>query len=466
MTWKPDAERLANNKLSRKKITTTLGTVGASQTVNLLTGVLNVIVLSRWLEPAGRGTFVFLTLIAQFILLLLEFGLPNTITTFLLRQEYGFQTVFSNALFLALLRVCLCSFVAVITWLMWPKYNELGGQALLLVCLICAVDTLLMLAKTVLFTVGDMGRWLIIDAGIAVSLFTAIMLSWVFAVSNSPLYALLLYVFTRFIGMGVAFLFAGRYVMIRTAINGVIIRQIMRFSLKNVLNNVVWSVGNRADLYVVSAMMSPAMLGIYSVATGMADKMQSVLMAIPQGLYPSQAVAQDDGGRVENITARAVRLSLAIGIAAAVFVGIVSPFAVPFLFGAEYASAAVPLIVLSANSVFFIPFHLFGGYMTGRKMQPQISAAFGAIMVLINVAGNLLLIPILGILGAAFANLASTIVVLVLFAAFFARIAHIIPRDLFLVTYEDVYTLGQMLGRFLHLGRSYLARRFVRAARD
>ncbi len=420
-----------------------MSAVGAAQVCSLGVSFLMAIVLARWLEPAGRGSFVLANLIATTVTTILAFGLPVSGTTFMLRREYPVQKVFSNTLTLALVRSAVSGAVVGLVWLIWAKFRALGLPVFLLVWAICAMETLYVLARGLLFSVGRMAQWAAADVGANLLLLMLMAGSWLVGKPGAVPYALFLYVLVRVAGIAYTLHAARRFVRFSLGYDRTVVRALLRFGSRNFLSDMVWTVGPRMDMYVVGGAMSAASLGIYSIATGLADRMTSVMTVVPTGLYRFQATSDNENRRVENLTVRALRLSLALGLVMSMGIVLVSRFAIPLFFGSEYASAALPLGILTIGATIGISFHIFRGFLTGYRMRPEVSAVFGVALVVVSTAANLLLVPRFGIAGAAGASLAATLAVFLPFALYFRRVSGATWSEMLLVNREDVQMVGQ-----------------------
>jgi len=451
------------NPLSRDRgsVAGTMSVVAASQACSLVVNLALAVVLSRWLEPAGRGAFVLANLVAQTVTIILAFGLPVSGTTFMLRREYPVQKVFSNALTLALARSALSGLAVGLVWLLWAKFRSLGLPVFFLVWGICALETLYLLARGLLFSTGQMVRWASADIGVNLLLVLLAAGSWLAGRPGAVAYALLLYVATRVAGVAYALRAGRRSVRFRAEFDRPMISALLRFGFRNFLSDMVWGFGPRMDMYVVGGALSTASLGIYSIAAGMADKMTTVMLTIPTGLYRFQATAENDSRRVERLTLRALRLSLAAGVLMSLAMAMLARFAIPLLFGSEYSSAALPLGILTIGATIGISFHIFRGFLTGYKMRPEVSAVFGVALVVINTAANLLLVPRFGIGGAAGASLAGTLVVFLPFALYFRRVSGATWKEMLLLNREDVAVVRRasrdLLSRIRRVARNRAA---------
>ncbi len=441
------------NSTSPRSLKSTISAVGFVQLSSLIVGLLNAIILSRWLGASGRGIYIFLNLIVQIVGTIVDFGIPNAISTFLLRREFAFQSIFSTGFLFALARAILSGFIVTSLWFFWPKFHDIGLVAFILVLFACVLNILYTLGKTVLFCSGDLKSWAFFEILNFILNIFIISISWLLSISKDPIYVFSINVSVQLIILVISCFIIYKHVEIKVTFTyRDLIKNILKFSSKNFLNNLIWLLGARVDLYIVGALLSPSSLGVYSISTGLSDKIQTVLMILPQGLYPIQSSGQNENQNVEKITAKAIRVSLTLGFLITFCLMLIVPFLLPLIFGEEYSGAVSPFMVLALNTVLFTTFHFLGGYMTGRKLKPEVSAFFGLLMIIVNFSGNLLLIPKLDILGAAIANLISTIVILIPFGLYFSKSANLPIKSVFLIERDDIIDLWNMFFRIFIRG--------------
>ena len=182
-------------------------------------------------------------------------------------------------------------------------------------------------------------------------------------------------------------------------------RQIMHFGVVTMLISGSSVLNIWADRVVIGIMAAPAVLAAYQVASQFAMIMV-VLRSAVTSVFENRVPKHRIGAAVPDVTVdfiAATRLMLHVSAPGLVVLACSSGFWVHLLFGAAYASAATPLVILVIGQ---IAFTLFGPtptalHMTGAErfvMVVMISAA------ILNIAGNVALIPFLGATGAALAT--------------------------------------------------------------
>jgi O-antigen/teichoic acid export membrane protein len=157
----------------------------------------------------------------------------------------------------------------------------------------------------------------------------------------------------------------------------------------------------RVDIYMVAALLkNPAEAAFYSLALRFTEMVLEVPQAVGLVLYPRLAALPDD--EIYNLTAQACRRTLLLSGAGALLIAFAGPWVITLWYGRDYAPAGAPLpwaaVGVIAMSIFVILTRAF----TSRHRQ-QVNIAAGLIALVGNVGLNFVLIPRLGIVGAAMA---------------------------------------------------------------
>ena len=186
----------------------------------------------------------------------------------------------------------------------------------------------------------------------------------------------------------------------------------------------------RSDVLILSAMLGDAAaIGLYTFAVSLAELTFFVPDSVSTVFYPRVASMERDAAdalapQVARFTVLITTLSVLLLIPAAFLAVIVI---LPDFFG-----SIVPFLVLMPGIVALSISKVLAGYIGGLGLPLSVAGASGANLV-INIVANLLLIPPLGIAGAALASLISYSVhaaLLVLIAARLSRrpaLGYVIP---------------------------------------
>jgi len=158
----------------------------------------------------------------------------------------------------------------------------------------------------------------------------------------------------------------------------------------------------KIDLLLVGAMTDVRAAGLYSLAASIAEPLMLAMRSISVGTleYQTRASEPDAARFTMDFIRQSLALTLLIGI-------VVAAFAYPGIiiaYGPEWAGAVLPFVILVGALVFFAPRGAADDLLT-RIAPPLWLSAIGAGALLLNLALNLVLIPALGISGAALASL-------------------------------------------------------------
>ncbi len=187
------------------------------------------------------------------------------------------------------------------------------------------------------------------------------------------------------------------------------------------LSGIILSVGDR---YVIEGMMGGESLGLYSAAYNLCGYVQSVVISsVGQAIMPIYMQMWDQKGRDETAAFISRSLRTYCLFAAPVVAGIaaVGPELLPALASAKYASAVTVLPWVIGGMVLDGMTAMVGaGLFIHRKTTVIVSIIMSCAV--LNIGLNFLLIPPLGVVGAAIATLAAYAAMTVAMALFSHRL--------------------------------------------
>lgn len=182
------------------------------------------------------------------------------------------------------------------------------------------------------------------------------------------------------------------------------------WSLLAVLSN---QVSSTADVLLLGLLSTASAAGIYAAVYRLPNAWIALLGMVLGGFLPLVTRAlHEDHPRYRALLHRSLRASRA---AAGLLLLLTIPayFLVPILFGSAYDDGQWPLVILMLSSVavtLAAPLHAFV-QAPGADRRYATILTTGAV---VNIVGNLILIPAAGLAGAACATLATQVVVSIL----------------------------------------------------
>ncbi len=182
-------------------------------------------------------------------------------------------------------------------------------------------------------------------------------------------------------------------------------------------------VTSSTDTVLLGLLQSTSAAGIYAAVYRIPNAWLAILTLMLGSLLPMATTSRhEDIEGHHRLRARSLKVS-AIGAGLVLLVTPISWFLVPVLFGPAFDSGRAPLVILMvATAVITLaaPLHPFA-LSSGHDRSYALILVLGATG---NILANLLIIPVLGMVGAALTTLCAQIVI----AALLWRLAHRAPE--------------------------------------
>jgi len=174
----------------------------------------------------------------------------------------------------------------------------------------------------------------------------------------------------------------------------------LRYGGRSVVGTLAERLQFRADAFIVNAIAGVRATGIYSVTSGLAETLWYVPNALGVVMFSRAVDPTADAGRTAaTLTRTTLALSVLLAVPAAAF----GPRLVRFVYGSQFADAGVALRLIIPGVVAYSVVAVLSRYLSGRG-RPGTGTLILLLGLAANVIANLILVPRLGILGAAIAS--------------------------------------------------------------
>jgi O-antigen/teichoic acid export membrane protein len=402
-----------------------LGVLGTNFGVAAL-GLVNVLVVSRALGPAGRGDVALLTTITNLTHYAATMGVQEANVNLASADPSLRRPLATNSVLFALV------------------FGVLGAAAvLLLVRLVPAaggdVDHTLLVLSVATVPALVLGRYLRLLAQ-ADYAFAATNVAWI----ATPIVGLAANVALAAAGRLTVGLAVGSWLvgnLVSTALMLVVVarrsgfgapspalaRRSLSFGLRSHAGQLLLLGNYRVDQWLVGAIAGSRQLGLYSVAVAWAE----ALFYLPQALAWVQRpdLARRAGRAAAERATAVTRVALILTAPLAGGLALLAPVLVTTMFGAEFGDAVTQLRVLAIGAFGVVALKLLGDALTAQGMPLRASAGI-AVGFVVMLVGDVLLVPEWGGLGAAVAATISYLAGGTAVALLFARALQAPPRDL------------------------------------
>lgn len=385
-------------------------------------GLVNSILLSRWLGPVGRGEVAAAMLWPALLVYLSSMGLIPAILYFAALPESKPQAIFANALWLGLAQGAVAILVgfAALPWLLRSQTAEVvgAGRVYMLV-----IPLLLVTQYGVSILQGRMRmvafNWLrlILPAGYLLGTII-LMLAGQLSLLNIILLHLLLNVIVI-----AATLTALSKLEIRPGleVDSPLAKQMLKYGAKVHIGNITGLANVNLDQVLMAAWLPLRYLGLYVVAVSAANLSHVFAQAVLTVLTPSITQRESLPDRIAVLQGAfrrywLVSLLISLAIAAAL------PFALPTVFGDSFKEAIWPAEVLLLGGIFIGAKEILscGAQALG---DPWLGSKAQIAAVVVTIVLLWILLPSMGIMGAAITTAAAYLTQLVV-VAYGLRQAH------------------------------------------
>jgi O-antigen/teichoic acid export membrane protein len=216
------------------------------------------------------------------------------------------------------------------------------------------------------------------------------------------------------------------------------------YSLRAHIANVAQFVNYSADLFFVSYFVGLSGVGFYALAVNVAQVVWLISWAAATVVFPHVASHETGAEEAATNSARATRITAGGSIGAALVLGILANPVIRIVFGARFEPAVSAVYWLLPGIVALALARVLASYFAGVG-RPDINAALSGLGLLLTLPLDLLLIPTLGINGAAMASSVSYMAIAAGTLTLFCRRTRMPIRAVVLPTLGDARAMTRMI---------------------
>ena len=196
----------------------------------------------------------------------------------------------------------------------------------------------------------------------------------------------------------------------------------LAYGVRGVIATLAQEVNSKLDVWMLGIATSDALVGIYSVASALAEGALQISVAVQNNVNPiiARSLARDRHDEVRDLARRTRAWFVPALVAICALSAVTYPLIIPWLIGdPTFSEGAAPFGIMMAGLALASPYLPFGQLllMAGR---PGWHTTYVLAIVGVNFVVNWFLIPVWGLSGAAVA-LAASIVASAIFIRILAR---------------------------------------------
>jgi O-antigen/teichoic acid export membrane protein len=416
-------------------------------------GLIVAPILAHALSPAGRGEMAAALAPAALMLAAATFGLPDALTYYLAKRPGSTRRalVWGTLITLALGIVCLF-----VVWAALP-FLSVGKPGLANNILIATAFTIPALAVGV-FRGAATGRqmWRVVTferlilTGLRIACFVTLWLTGNLTVFSAVLVSVVLPI----IG-GVVYLVLlnkPKNEFDDPEVSDRVLSSIMGYGSKVWLGSIASMLLDRITPLIMAPLSSVEDLGLFTVANTISDVPLIVALAIQGALFGVNSRTAD----ATKLTTTA-RLTTLAAICGCIPIGATLPFWIGPLFGTQFQAATVPTLILLVSSISCVPGLMASGGLSAWG-RPGLRSVGLAIAFGITLISLVVLVPLLGVYGAAITNLISNSVFTITMVKLASNVIGVPATDFFAIRKAD-FVRGKDEANALFTALSKIVRR-------
>ena len=378
----------------------------------LVFGVLGGIITARWLGPSGKGLFSSLTFLAALVMQAASVGLGDAAIVMVGQRKATVQQAVSVTATLTLVLAAVGTGVFWLAAMVWFRDDLDAVRSAILVATVGFPVSLF--AYVVSFMLSARQR-LVANSIVLATISAGTALGLVLFVAVAPMGiagGTLAGAFGAGAGLAVGWLLLARAgLSLRPGWDRAYVGAALRYGVSVEASYLVTVMFLRVDVLFAYALAGPAAAGQYSVALTISALVALFPIAMSHATFPRLANVGE--AEANDLTGQVCRYGVAAATIAAAVLGMATPVAVPLLFGRDFLPAVPPTLILVVGGILWATQWILCRAAAARGRPGLLLRSFGLGLV-VMVGLDYVLIPWIGIVGAALSALAGPAAGLVL----------------------------------------------------
>jgi len=185
-------------------------------------------------------------------------------------------------------------------------------------------------------------------------------------------------------------------------------KEVMRYNFDLSVVNFFRMFLTKTDSFVIGFLFGSVFVGVYGIPLLIISSICIGFSSLMNVLVPSFISFVKDKKRINNAMYKSLYYGLFLVIPICVGVILTAPYSIGFFFGSAYEGAVIPLMILSFLIIEQVLLPPFYAYLIATKKH-RVLGKYCGICFFTNLLLNIILIPSLGLIGAAIATISSKI---------------------------------------------------------
>lgn len=408
-----------------------------TQVITLILGLFTTIIIARILGPEKRGIYSLAILLPSLLITFSNLGIGTATAFHIGKKKYSLNKIFGNNIIFSVLISALAIFLGliVISFFGDALFAGIKKEYLFLGLLLIPFQIFITLIVSIFWGLQKITEYNFIN----------LLINFIF----SALIGILLLGFhlgikATIIAQIISFLPAGilLFFWVKKKTDGISLKfdksyfkDSLKYGGKVYLSDLSSFLHYRIDIFLINIFINPLAVGLYSIATAMAEKFWFISTSVARAFFPKVS-SETDENRLKEFTPLVCRNTLFVTFLGIIFVLFISRWIIILLFSEAYLNSIQSFNVLLIGMISISGWNILANDLMGRG-RPEINTYLTIGSVILNIILNIFLIPRFGIIGAAWATAISYTILCLCTVIVYSKISGNKIRDVIFIKKTD-----------------------------
>ena len=417
------------------------------QIFTALIGLLLVVLVARFYGPEGNGVFAVALLLPSALIQILNLGLPSSNVFFLGKNLNLINEIFILNFWITLI-LCIFGFffgIMLITFFHDVLFPNIDYNLLWIALLSFPLGLIQTIINSLFHALEKFRLYNILLILPSITLVVSIL--FLNLIQKTEIQYLIGSQFISSIFTIIVSVFWIREIDLPNKLNlqfKDLPRQIIKFGIKSHLSNLVSFINYKVDIFLANFFLGPIAVGIYVIAVSLSERLWIFSHSASAVIFPRLARMSDNESERKSLTPLISRWVLFITLIFACISFYIIDFLVQFFFGSEYLEASLIFLLLLPGVLFLSCSRILSNDIASRG-KPEFNLFISFVVLAIGIIGNLILIPIFQLEGAACATSISYFFHLLFTIKVYSNLSDNTFLDSLLIKYTDLISIKNIV---------------------
>ena len=420
-----------------------------SQGVIFVVGLGTSVIISRILNPEGRGIYALAVFLPAFLMYFSNLGIGLSATFYIANGKYSPKIVLGNSLVCVFAHSAFAILIGlmIICFFREKLFAGVAVKYLFLALLIVPSQLYLSFILPILLGMQRIREYNFFQVLRYVLLFGLIII-FLIGLNAGVTGAIIVEALAAYITCIVAFVIVSRETKgISFKIDKGYLKDAYQYGIKLYAGSMLLFLNRRFNLILINLFMSPVMVGFFGLAAALSEKVWLLADAIGTVLFPRIASEKDE--EKKNVfTSLVFKTTILIVVVICVFLYAFGEGLIVFLYSPAFFESIRPFRFLLVGVVAGSGWRILENDLRGRG-KPGLITCIMAVSFVVNILFNIILIPRYGMMGAAWASVVSATVSLIMSIFVYRHVSGNKVHHLLLFSRSDLIAYKNLVKSFV-----------------